>query len=223
MDHNFHALAPGLALTYMPPGFRTFLICKEFTADDLARIANYPDLLDHDNIVQCAEIHHAHSYKLDANGKWLEGDCIKTIEALSAFALDAWREYTKVTVWPLAWLTRYALAKVTHYVVDSRTYPHLHRGKPWSGHHKSFEEHVGKWLVAYQYKLGPFEFRPSQHVYRNCRLESRGAWQTGLELVERLEAGHKLTDQDALVASRRCIQGIGDIWTTLSIQMGICR
>jgi hypothetical protein len=210
----------------MPEIFREFLICKEFSEDDLSKVATYPDLLDHDNVIQCAEIHHAHSYKLakiDGKFKWLEGDCLKTIEALCAFALDTWKEYVKVTAWPLAYMTRYALAKVTHYVVDSRTWPHLHKGHPWNHYHVPFEAKVGHWLTEYQYELDPFEFGPYHHVYRSCMLESHGAWEIGLEVVNRLEAGEKLTDQDCLMASRRCIQGIGDIWLTLSQQLGICR
>lgn len=226
MDDKFHALAPRLALKYMPAGFADFLICPEFTLDDLSKIGNYPDTLDHDNIQQCAEIHHAHSYKLaKENGKfrWLDGDALKTIEALCAFSLDAWKEYQKVTAWPLAWMTRYALAKVTHYVVDSRTYPHLHHGKPWNQYHVPFEAKLGRWITQHQHDLGPFEFRPYRSVYKGCRTESCDAWDTGLEVVNRLESGETLVDQDCLIASRRCIQGIGDVWLTLSRQMGVCQ
>ncbi len=226
MDTKFHKIAPIIALRCMPKAFRDFLITMgEFPEKRISEIATYPDLLDHDNIRQNAEIHHAHSYKLEMVDKgafkWLDGDCIKTIESLCAFTLDAWREYQKVDQWPLIWLVRYALAKVSHYRIDALTYPHLHRGKPWSEHHTSFEKHMDKWIVRYQDDLGDFQFQPYAHVYNGCRQTAIEAWGRGLDLILLLEAGEKLKYQDCLMASRCCIQGVGDLWLTLSIQMGL--
>jgi hypothetical protein len=219
----------------MSPAFRQFLVCAEFTEEMVSKVATYPDLLDHDNLAQNAEIHHAHSYKLDSAGKWIDGDCLKTLEGLCAFALDAWKEYGKVTAWPLAWMTRYALAKATHYRVDALTYPHLHRGAPWSHYHTSFEAHMDRWIKKHADDLGDFTFVPYSHVYKDCRKTALESWKRGAELVERLagiRAGINpaptirlpepaLTDGDCLMAARSCVQGIGDLWTTLALQMGV--
>jgi len=221
MDKIFHRTAPIVALQYMPASFRDFLICPEFTEKNVSDIACYPDLLDHDNLRVCAEIHHAHSYKLDASGKWLDGDCLKTLEGLAAFALDAWKEYQKVNQWPLEWLTRYALAKLTHYRVDAMTYPHLHRGRPWSDHHGAFEAHMDAWLPSHVGDLGDFSFDPYAHVYKDCRKTALEAWRHGEEMVKRLEGGAKLTDDELMIAACDCVQGVGDLWTTLALQMGL--
>ena len=225
MDSRFHKLAPLIVLRHMPQSFHDFLICGEFTEADLSEIACYPDRLDHDNIHQSAEIHHAHSYKMEAgeDGElhWRDGDCLKTLEALAAFAVDAWREYDKLGLPLLAAITRYALSKLTHYAIDVFTYPHLHRGKPWSTIHHRFEEWAGRWLEAHREELGTFEFKPYSHVYKSVRLEAVEAWHRGAELVTRLEAGELLTDQDGLFAVRRCILGVGDLWLTLALQMGM--
>ncbi len=221
MDKIFHRTAPIIALHYMPEGFQEFLICKEFTAKDISDIATYPDLLDHDNLRQNAEIHHAHSYKLDAAGKWIDGDCIKTLEGLCAFTLNAMKEYGITNQWPLAWLTRYALAKLTHYRIDCLTYPHLHHGKPWSEHHASFEKHMDAWINGHAWDLGDFKFEPYTHVYKECRKTALDAWKRGEELVERLEAGEKMTEEDCAIAARACVQGVGDLWLTLALQMGL--
>lgn len=245
MDHIFHALAPGTALKYMPEKFRDFLVGGGFRTEDLARTATYPDLLDHDNIQQCAEIHHAHSYKIErvpdsecgwkipGSGmkergpqfKWLDGDCLKTIESLCAVALDAWKEFqtlaaNKQPAAPqLIWLVQYALAKMTHYRVDALTYPHLHRGAPWSKYHASFESHMDAWISKHEGELGDFAFEPYDHVYRGCRQTAIEAWIVGEELVGRLEAGEKLREVDCLLAAQRCIQGVGDLWSTVAQQM----
>ena len=165
MDAQFHRIAPLVALKHMPRGFRDFLIDGDFTEEKLCEIANYPDRLDHDNIRQCAEIHHAHSYKMERVArkgkgrscvwefKWIDGDCLKTIEGLAAFAVDAWKEYQKLGLWPLGWLTRYALAKVTHYRIDALTYPHLHRGEPWASHHTAFECRMDRWIARHREDL----------------------------------------------------------------------
>jgi hypothetical protein len=223
MDAKFHKLAPLIALKYHPK-LRAFLVCDEFTAEQVSTIATYPDLIDHDNLAQTAEIHHAHSYKLEMQHgilKWIDGDCLKTIEGLCAFTVDAWREYEKVSAWPLAWMVRYALAKMTHYRIDALTYPHLHRGEPWSHYHANFEAHMDRWITRHHEELGPFEFIPYKHVYKECRQGALDTWERGRELVERLEAHKPPSDQDCLMAARSCIQGVGDLWLTLSIQMGI--
>jgi hypothetical protein len=226
LDSGFHKIAPQLALDFMPEFFRSFLICESFTLEDLAQIATYPDLLDHDNIRQNAEIHHAHSYKLDADGKWLTGDCLKTVDVLCAFALDVWRELQKLKSLPcagqLAWVVRYALAKVTHYRIDALTYPHLHKGAPWSRHHAAFEAHMDKWIQKHRAEVGSFVFEPYSHVYKCCRQGAIESWGRGEELVQRIEAGDRFTDADCLMAARSCIQGVGDLWLTVSQQMGLC-
>jgi hypothetical protein len=118
-------------------------------------------------------------------------------------------------------MVRYALAKMTHYRIDALTYPHLHRGEPWSHYHASFEAHMDRWITRHNEELGAFEFIPYRHVYKECRLMAIETWERGRQLVERFQAGKPPSDQDLVMAARCCIQGVGDLWLTLSIQMGI--
>jgi hypothetical protein len=222
MDVKFHRIAPLIALACMPDKFRQFMVCDCMSEADISDIATYPDRIDKDNLAQTPEIHHAHSYKLDDTGRWLDGDCVKTIEGTSAFIVDTWKEYRVVSEWPLQWIVRYALAKVTHHRVDALTYPHLHKGKPWSFHHASFEAHMDRWIDRHKDELGPFKFQPYRHVYKDCRETAIDAWQTGKALVEKLEGGGHVNDQDCLVAARSCVNGIGDLWLTLGLQMELC-
>ncbi len=227
MNSIFHSLAPQIALKspQLQP-LAKFLFSDGFSIANLTTIACYPDLVDHDNVRQNAEIHHAHSYKLDANGKWLGGDAMKTIEAISAFSLNAYKEaITKDAVpeSPLKWVCKYMLCKVSHYRIDATTYPHLHHGKPWSIHHTPFEDHMGKWLRNNQDKLGNFTFAPYKDVYKDCRKVALISWKYGLEAVNILEAGKPLPENFALMSARCCVQAVGDLWLTLALQMGICK
>jgi len=77
------------------------------------------------------------------------------------------------------------------------------------------------WLPSHVGDLGDFSFDPYAHVYKDCRETAIEAWGRGEEMVARLEAGGKLTDQDMVMAARACVQGVGDLWTTLALQMGL--
>lgn len=69
-----------LTLKQMPKSFKTFFISNTYTEEQLKFDSDLPDLVDKDNILQNAEIHHAHSYKLklqeDGKLHWIDGDAL---------------------------------------------------------------------------------------------------------------------------------------------------
>lgn len=199
----------------MPDSFQKFFIAEGYTEEQLKTDADLPDMVDKDNITQDAEIHHAHSFKMqevEGRLKWLDGDVLERLKGLSADAHDFHAEGRSDMV-------RYCLAKMTHYRCDSLTYPHLHRGKPWSEHHAPFETELGGFIVKHQDEIGKLEFKPYDDVYKSCRRTAETMWHEGLEVITALEKGEKLTDEQKLHICRICVQGIGDLWLTLAKEL----
>lgn len=215
MNKEFHQLAPLLALRQMPESFQKFFIADGFTTENIKELADIPDLVDKDNLTQDAEIHHAHSFKMqevEGRLKWLDGDVLERLKGLCADAHDFKAEGRLDMV-------RYCLAKSTHYRVDSLTYPHLFRGKPWSLYHQKFETELGHFIAANQAKIRELEFKPYKDIYKDCRQTAVDAWYQGKDVVAAFEKGEKLADQHKLHICRMCVQGIGDLWITLAREM----
>lgn len=222
MNKQFHQLAPILALKQMPEKFQAFFISDGYTEEQLKTDADLPDMVDKDNITINSEIHHAHSYKLqeitDAKGikylDWLDGDCLQRLKALAADVHDFHAE-GKLD------MLRYALAKMTHYRVDALTYPHLHRGKPWSEYHERFETEMGHFIVRHAQEIGTLKFEPYEDIYKAARKTAEQAWYEGRDLVGVYEAGGSISDEQALMICRKCVKGIGDLWMTLTMELKI--
>lgn len=215
MNKIFHQTAPVIALSIMPESFQKFLLDEGYTLDNLRTDADLPDMVDHDNITTNSEIHHAHSYKMaevDGHLKWLDGDCLERLKGLCADAHDFKAENKPAEL-------RYVLGKMTHYRVDSLTFPHLHRGQPWSKYHESFETEMGKFLAQHKDEIGEIKFEPYKDIYKSCRATAVDMWHRGLETVNRLEKGDHLTDAEKLEICRTCIKGIGDLWLTLANEL----
>ncbi|GMB00451.1 hypothetical protein [Pelosinus sp. IPA-1] len=212
MDKQFHQLAPRIALKLMPEEFQAFFIADGYKESQISIDADLPDMVDHDNITINAEIHHAHSYKLEKleNGTyhWLDGDALERLKGLCADVHDFYAEGRFDMV-------RYCLAKMTHYRIDSMTYPHNHRGKPWSTYHTKFEDELGAFIIHNQNKIGELIFQPYADIYKGARQTALTAWEEGLVIVEQLEKGIPMTEEQKLHICRTCIKGIGDLWTTL--------
>jgi len=211
MNKTFHQTAPIIALKMMPENFQAFLISGEYTIQNLQTDADIPDLVDKDNITQNAEIHHAHSYKLEfQEGKlhWIDGDCLERIKAICADIHDFYKE-NKLD------MVRYSLAKVTHYRIDALTYPHLHQGKPWSLYHTKFEDEIGEFIYHNQDKIKQIKFQPYKHIYKECRKTAIQMWYEGKNIVEKYENNIRLTDEEKLSICNKCIESVGDLWITL--------
>lgn len=218
MNKQFHQLAPLLALHKMPEKFQAFFIAEGYTEDQLKTDADLPDMVDKDNITQDAEIHHAHSYKLEQreDGKlhWVDGDCLERLKALAADVHDFHAE-GKLD------LVRYALAKMTHYRVDALTYPHLHRGKPWSQYHELFETQMGHFITQHAEEIGALKFEPYEDVYKGARQTALTAWSEGIDVVKLYETGGRISPEQAMELCRRCVKGVGDLWLTLAGELKI--
>lgn len=206
----------------MPEKFQAFFICPTYSEQQLQTDADLPDMVDKDNLVQDAEIHHAHSYKLqeitDAKGNkyldYLDGDCLQRLKGLAADVHDFYREGKLDMV-------RYCLAKMTHYRVDALTYPHLHRGQPWSLYHTKFEDHMGRFIVEHQGEIGQLEFEPYKDLYKGARETALKAWYEGRDLVAKLEQGEDVPDEAALKICLDCVKAVGDTWLTLATELKI--
>lgn len=212
MNKQFHQLAPIIALKFMPDSFKAFFIADNYIEEQLKNDADIPDMVDKDNITINAEIHHAHSYKLEVRDDnklhWADGDVLERLKGLCADAHDFKAEGRLDMV-------RYSLAKMTHYRIDSLTFPHLHRGQPWSKYHQSFEDELGKFIVQHQDEFKDFTFTPYDDIYKACRNTALEMWPIGKDVVAKLEQGIELTDAEKFDICKKCIQGVGSLWTTL--------
>lgn len=206
----------------MPKQFQDFLITDTYTIDQLKIDAVIPDAIDHDNLTQNAEIHHAHSFKMEEtkNGKgeiylkWLDGDVLERLKGISADIHDFYAEGKLDMV-------RYSFGKNSHYRIDALTPPHLHRGKPFSLHHTEFETDMGKFITKHKDEIGNFEFHPYKDIYKDCRRTAETMWHKGLEIVDILEKGEKISDEVKLDICRICVQEVGNLWTTLGSELKI--
>jgi hypothetical protein len=216
MNKTFHQTAPLIALALMPESFKAFLISEGFTEEDLKTDSDLPDMVDHDNITINAEIHHAHSYKLELreDGKlhWADGDALERLKGLCADVHDFHAEGRQDMV-------RYCIGKMTHYKVDSITYPHNHRGKPWSSYHEKFETELGHFIAKHKDEIGEITFEPYKDVYKDSRKLSLEMWPKGRDAVAKYESGEGLTDDEKLEICRICVKAIGDVWTTLANEL----
>ena len=219
MNAAFHKLAPALVLKQMPETFRSFMLTDGYTEEQLGKDADLPDTTDKDNLTQNSEIHHAHSYKLemkDGQLKWIDGDALERLKGLAADAHDFNAEGKLEMV-------RYCLAKMTHYIIDGSgpTYPHLHRGKPWSEYHEKFEKQMGFFISAHAQEIGPLTFHVSSDLYKRARATAFIGWSEGLEVVKDYQANGGISQEKALHICRFALQNIGDIWTTIATEMKI--
>lgn len=221
MNAKFHKTAPIIALNNMPESFQTYMITNTYTKEQLGIDADIPDMVDKDNITQDAEIHHAHSYKLDkvdGKVKWIDGDCLERLKGICSDAHDFHAEKKDD-------MLRYSLAKMTHYIVDGSgcTYPHNHRGKPWSIHHIAFEDDLGNFIIKHQDELmkEKFEFKPVKDIYKYCRQGAVDMYDEGMAVVANFENKVDMTDEQKIELCKKAIQRIGDIWTTLGMEFKI--
>lgn len=204
----------------MPEEFQDFLISDGYSEKQLQIDATLPDSTDKDNITQDAEIHHAHSYKLelreDKKLYWKDGDVLERLKGLCADAHDFKAENRLDMV-------RYCLGKMTHYRVDALTYPHLFYGKPWNQYHEKFETEMGHFVNNNQDRIAsiPFQFKPYKDIYKESRKTALLAWYQGFDLIKIYGSGNKVSDEQALEICKMCIQGVGDLWTTLGKEMKI--
>lgn len=172
-------------------------------------------MVDKDNITQDAEIHHAHSYKLEEKeGKlhWVDGDVLERLKGLAADVHD-FRTEGRMD------MARYSLAKITHYRIDALTYPHLHRGNPWARHHEHFETEMGAFLVKHQDEIGALSFIPYKDVYKDSRKTALEMWYEGRDVVQALERGEQISDEQKLAICRKCVQEVGNLWITLASEL----
>jgi len=210
VEEGFHQLAPTLALSQLPEVER-FFDDYVYTLEQLKQDAIIPDTVFHDNIEEDADIHHAHSFKLapDETGQlcWKDGDCLQRIKGLIADVHDDWclGDYFHACR---------NMGILTHYVVDCRTPPHLHKGQPWNKHHMTYEKHMETFLIAHQQEIGHIDFASYRDVYQDTRKECIALWPKALGWVHLLEEGKPIPDADNLALCRQIVKAIGDTWLT---------
>ena len=215
INKDFHQLAPLLALKQMPDKFQAFFIADGFTEEDLKRIADIPDLIDHDNIEQDPFCRHDHSYKMEiVNGQltWTDGGVLERMKSLAEDARDFYMEGN----YPMV---RYSLAKATHYCIDSKTFPHLSPGKPWSEYHAKFEDQMAVFLTKHQSEIGPIEFTAYKDVIGDSDKIAKELWQVGQTMVKDYITGGRVSVEVAMDVCRRCVKAVGDLWLTVAEEL----
>jgi len=217
MNKAFHQLAPILALKQMPKQFQDFMIIDTHTEENIKYQSDLPDLIDKDNIEIDPFCKHSHSYKMeliDGVLKWKDGDALEKLKSLSGMARDYYLEGDLDQV-------RYCLSKLTHYLVDSKTFPHEHIGKPWSEYHQKYEDNMGHFLVKHQNDIGILKFEEYKDVYKDSMNISKELWYVGNDVVNDYINKKKLNEEIAMDVSRKCIKGIGDVWLTIALELKI--
>lgn len=224
MNKIFHQTAPVIALKFMPREFQEFLICNTYSIEQLQIDCDLPDIVDKDNLTQDAEIHHAHSYKLelreDGQLHWKDGDCLERLKGLCADVHDFNAEGKLDMV-------RYCLGKMTHYIIDGSggTSPHNFRGKPWSLYHEKFETELGFFIKKNKTDIEKidFKFNEFKDIYKSCRESAINRWNLGRDIVNKYENKIQLTDAEQIEICEFCIHQVGNIWTTLGKELKIIK
>lgn len=212
---DFHQLAPLIALKQMPEKFQAFFIADDYTEENIKHDAELPDLVDLDNIEQDPFCRHAHSWKLElVNGQLTktDGGCIDRIKSLAEDARDFYMEKNFAMV-------RYSLAKATHYIIDSKTFPHLSPGKPWSEFHAKFEDQMATFIIKHQDEIGPIEFVAYKDVVQESDAIAKDLWQVGQGVVKDYLTGGKVSVDVAMDVCRRCVRAVGNLWTTVAEEL----
>ena len=220
MDKAFHQIIPEIVLKHMPGSFQSFLICDTYSVEQLQIDADLPDQVDKDNIENDPLCKHAHSHKMKMqDGKLIlvDGSALERIVGLCEDAHDFNKEGKHD-------LVRYCLGKMSHYCIDGQcTFPHQHVGKPWSLHHAKFEAELGKYVTkhrdAIQDAIQDIEFTAYKDVLIGCTKHAMAAWYLGEEIVQKYEDRVHLTDDEMLDIVKVCVQGVGDLWTTLAKEL----
>jgi hypothetical protein len=215
MEKDYHQIIPCLVMDQMPDAFRDFFVAQKHTDELLKADAVRPDEVYHDNLAVGADIHHAHSYKLqpqkDGSLKWLDGDCIERVKAI-AIDVRNWRasgggDYKLVCR---------GLGEMSHYAIDCHTYPHLFHGAPWSTHHVPWEVRQARWLRNHWRQIGPLKFALYKDLYKAFAGEAREMYPEAVRVVDNLEEGRQLTDGENLDLARKIATAVGSCWLTVT-------
>ena len=202
----------------MPKGFKNYLYDEGFTEKNLKTDATMASDIDPDNIAQNAEICQAHSFKMeeikDEQGEkhlqWLEGNVLETLKIESDICINFHKE--KVDT-----MSRYFLARLTHYKVDSLTFPHLNKEKPWDLYHEKFEHEMGIFVVENEDEILKQKIVPKamKDIYYDSGIATQEIWYKAIPILKKYENKGKLTYNDKMEISIVCVQGIADLWLTL--------
>ena len=204
MDTKYHQIIAVLSINNIP-ALKTFFDAQNYPVEKIMEDAVRPDHVYHDNIAQTSEVHFAHSYKqgvVENKLKWLAGDGMERVKAL---AIDL-HNYRQNDDWAL--MCRF-IGEWTHYAVDVHTYPHLVKGKPWSEHHIAWEMTQAKWLVKHQDEIGPLVYTPFKDIYKAFVADARMMYYHALKVVDILENGQQMTDEQNIVLARLIATSVG--------------
>lgn len=218
MNKIFHQIAPLIALQFMPVEFQKFLLNDGYDTKAVSRDANLPDEVDKDNMENDADIHHAHSYKLEEaineQGekylKWVGGDGMEKLKMIGSDVHDFYKEGKLDMV-------RYSLSKGTHYRIDVMTYPHLFKGKPWNLYHNKFEHEMGQFLAKNADKITDITPTVYKDIYKDCRNTAIDMWHRGNDVVKIYENENTLLNHQD-ICFETCllvVKGVCDWWFTL--------
>jgi len=63
------------------------------------------------------------------------------------------------------------------------------------------------------------DFKPYTNIFDACHKTAEAMWSVGLDIVQKYENNLPLTNEEKLAVLRICVQGIGDLWTTLANEL----
>lgn len=187
MDRKFHTLCLQTAFSGMQAEFREKFLTG-FSLDLLLETADIP--YEPTEFGEIADMHRGHCLKLYLKGRDLHkiGDST-VIEDLVTFTHGAQQGNALVT--------RYNIAKGTHFIIDIGTYPHVNEAT-WDKYHARFEELSSTWFEYHQSLVEElvqhYKPDPMRSIPNRCRKIADDAFFASMNYLPSLKRNGQITD-----------------------------
>ena len=217
METKYHQLIPRLIFPQMPEAFRDFFAKQGYTPEMMDEDAIRPDEQYHDNLMQGPGYHWAHSYKqqiVDGKLRYCQnpsgGECLERVKAC-AINIRNWHTSPDSYM-----MLCHELIIASHYVIDSHTYPHLIKGKPWSDHHASWELSQAKWIEKGQEWIGNVVAEPYKDIYKAFVADARMMYYRGQKVVEKMEQSEPMSEEESVGLAKFIAGAVKRYWLTVT-------
>jgi len=199
---KFHKLAVQTAFNAMPSNFQEKFLTG-FSFDLLLESSSIPNEIT--TYGEDVELHRDHCLKLYLKGRDLHkiGDStvLEELQALAVGAQEAFKRGDSL-------VTRYNIARGTHFIVDLGTYPHVNE-VIWDKFHMPFEEQAADWIERHTRLVSElvanYAPTPMRSIPNRCRKIADDAYYTSTNFLPCFKRHGQITDlQWAEMATQQC-------------------
>lgn len=213
MNEKFHELVVGIAINSMSAEYRDKFL-NGFSLALLNEYANVPYIPARFNEPEVE--HTLHTYKLALKGRDLhhngEGNALGEVVNFAKGAVSA----------KDAMITRYNIAKATHYIIDIATFPHVTEGV-WDKYHLKFEDQVCSWLLSHQgiveELVANYKPDPMRSVQNRVRAIAERSYFDALDFLPTFKRNGQITDLQWATLCCRHIYDTMDWFATFEKQI----